>query len=62
VFLRKHALWQAAQLDVVGWIANTARKTVLGEIQGGQAAVEQMKARTQTPSRQGLASSGGILA
>ncbi|GBF97210.1 hypothetical protein Rsub_10071 [Raphidocelis subcapitata] len=43
VFFRAHTVSHAQKLGLVGWCANTARRTVVGEVQGPEDKVEEMK-------------------
>jgi len=43
VFFRKYTQKQAKQLRLVGWVHNTRRDTVEGQMQGDKQAIEQMK-------------------
>jgi acylphosphatase len=43
VFFRANTVAQARALGLVGYCANTARGTVVGEVQGPKDALEQMK-------------------
>ncbi|EFN56611.1 hypothetical protein CHLNCDRAFT_144371 [Chlorella variabilis] len=43
VWFRAHTQDKARQLGVVGWVMNTSQGTVKGEVQGRDAAVEEMK-------------------
>ncbi|XP_022706447.1 acylphosphatase-1-like isoform X2 [Varroa jacobsoni] len=43
VFFRKYTQKEATSLGVVGWIRNTSRDTVEGEIQGPAEAFDKMK-------------------
>ena len=43
VFFRQHTKEKANALGVVGWVQNTPRDTVTGEVQGEAEAAEQMK-------------------
>ena len=44
VFFRKHTHQTAQRLGVCGWVRNTSRGTVLGEMEGPINAVEEFKA------------------
>jgi acylphosphatase len=48
VFFRKCTKEQATREHVTGWIRNTDKKTVQGELQGTRAAVSAMKKWLQT--------------
>jgi len=53
VFFRKYTAEKATALGLGGWIRNTARKTVEGEIQGPDAKLAMMRAwlsETGSPS------------
>ena len=43
VFFRKCTKDQADKLRLVGWVQNTMRKTVIGEIQGNKLQITSMK-------------------
>ncbi|KAL4622948.1 acylphosphatase-2-like isoform X1 [Arapaima gigas] len=43
VFFRKYTEKEAARLGLVGWVRNTMRDTVEGQVQGPREAVEKMK-------------------
>jgi acylphosphatase len=43
-FFRKHTLRMAERLGVGGWVRNTSRGTVLGEVEGPRPVVEEFKA------------------
>ncbi|XP_026734415.1 acylphosphatase-1-like [Trichoplusia ni] len=43
VFFRKHTQRKANELGIKGWVMNTAQGTVIGQMQGPQGAVEDMK-------------------
>ncbi|KAI8466022.1 MAG: acylphosphatase [Monoraphidium minutum] len=43
VFFRVHTITQAQKLQLVGWCANSARRTVVGEVQGTKDGLERMK-------------------
>lgn len=43
VFFRKHTQRRASELGLKGWVMNTAQGTVVGQMQGPPAAVEDMK-------------------
>uniref|UniRef100_A0A7M4EBL5 Acylphosphatase n=1 Tax=Crocodylus porosus TaxID=8502 RepID=A0A7M4EBL5_CROPO len=43
VFFRKHTQAEGRQLGLVGWVRNTERGTVQGQVQGPAAAVRQLQ-------------------
>ena len=43
VFFRKYTQAEAAKLQLVGWVMNTEKGTVIGQIQGKEEAVKKMK-------------------
>lgn len=43
VFFRAHTVAKAKEIGLVGWCANTARRTVVGEVQGNVDALAEMK-------------------
>lgn len=43
VFFRKHTQRRASELGLKGWVMNTAQGTVVGQIQGPNNAIDQMK-------------------
>ena len=43
VFFRAHTVDRARSLGLVGWCANTARRTVVGEVQGPAESIAEMK-------------------
>ncbi|PVD26184.1 hypothetical protein C0Q70_13853 [Pomacea canaliculata] len=43
VFFRKHTQETARKLGLVGWVENTQNKTVIGQVQGQQEKVAEMK-------------------
>lgn len=43
VFFRKHTEQEAKKLHLVGWVANSARGTVMGEMQGTASDLRAMK-------------------
>lgn len=43
VFFRKHAQKKATDLGLKGWVMNTPQGTVIGQVQGPQGAVDDMK-------------------
>lgn len=43
VYFRKHTQRRAAELGLKGWVMNTAQGTVIGQLQGTQAAIDEMK-------------------
>ena len=52
VFFRKHTTEQATALGLRGWVQNTEHGTVIGELEGPPAKVEEMKgwlAKTGSP-------------
>lgn len=48
VFFRKYTQQQAAKLNLVGWVKNTASGTVQGHMEGRKDDVKQMKTWLQT--------------
>lgn len=51
VFFRAATVAQAQQLQLVGWCANTARRTVVGEVQGPLDRLAEMKVRKRAATR-----------
>ncbi|XP_055331956.1 acylphosphatase-2-like isoform X2 [Paramacrobiotus metropolitanus] len=52
VFFRKYTQRHAQELGLTGWVQNTPRDTVIGQLQGSKEAVEKMKewlSRTGSP-------------
>ncbi|XP_028171270.1 acylphosphatase-1-like [Ostrinia furnacalis] len=47
VYFRKHTQRKATELGLKGWVMNTAQGTVIGQLQGPQGAIEDMKAWLQ---------------
>ncbi|XP_068633470.1 acylphosphatase-1-like [Battus philenor] len=43
VFFRKHTQRKAAELNLKGWVMNTAQGTVIGQLQGPKNATREMK-------------------
>ncbi|XP_030040919.1 acylphosphatase-2 [Manduca sexta] len=43
VYFRKHTQRKATELGLKGWVMNTAQGTVIGQLQGQQGAIEDMK-------------------
>ena len=43
VFFRKYTQSEASKLQLVGWVMNTEKGTVTGQIQGKEEAVKKMK-------------------
>ncbi|XP_060590226.1 acylphosphatase-1-like [Ruditapes philippinarum] len=43
VFFRRYTQKKAKELHIVGWVMNTHRGTVLGQLQGSTEAVKSMK-------------------
>ncbi|KAI8436773.1 hypothetical protein MSG28_010239 [Choristoneura fumiferana] len=43
VFFRKHTAKKATELGLRGWVMNTPQGTVIGQLQGAQGAIEDMK-------------------
>ncbi|XP_031549309.1 acylphosphatase-2-like [Actinia tenebrosa] len=53
VFFRKYTWKKALELKLVGWVKNTKKNTVVGQVQGEKSNVERMKewlTRTGSPS------------
>lgn len=43
VYFRKHTQKKASDLGLKGWVMNTAQGTVIGQLQGPQTAIDDMK-------------------
>ncbi|XP_072949204.1 acylphosphatase-1 [Epargyreus clarus] len=43
VYFRKHTQRKATELGLKGWVMNTAQGTVIGQLQGTQNAIDDMK-------------------
>ncbi|KAJ2949044.1 hypothetical protein O0L34_g5985 [Tuta absoluta] len=48
VFFRKHTQRRASELGLKGWVMNTAQGTVIGQMQGPVASIDNMKKWLQT--------------
>lgn len=44
VFFRKYTQQEAAKLKLVGWVMNTEKGTVVGQMQGNDDSIKKMKA------------------